>query len=157
MNRRDFQGALMAALAPAWAGAQPRQDPDNLPGRLQAIEAASGGQLGVALLDTGSKVLQGHRLDERFPLCSTFKWLAAARVLRGVDAGQERLDRRIRFGREALVPHAPVTSRHAGSTAGLTLAQLCEAAIVESDNTAANLILQSYGGPAELTRFARAG
>ncbi len=120
-----------------------------------ALEADVGGRLGVAILDTATGALQGHRLDERFPLCSTFKWLAAAAVLRRVDQGLEQLDRRIRFGTEALVPHAPVTSLHAGRPEGLSVAELCAAAVLESDNPAANLLLTSFGGPAALTAFAR--
>ena len=38
----------------------------------------------------------------------------------------------------------------------MTLAELCEAAITLSDNTAGNLLLASFGGPAGLTAFARA-
>jgi beta-lactamase class A len=87
-------------------------------------------------------------------MCSTFKWLAAAHVLQRVDAGQERLERRIRYGEEVLKPHSPVTSRHVGEV-GMTLAELCHATITVSDNAAGNLILDSFGGPAGLTRFAR--
>jgi beta-lactamase class A len=87
-------------------------------------------------------------------MCSTFKFLAAALVLARVDAGQERLDRRVVVTREALLKWAPVTSKHVGG-AGMTVAELCEAAITVSDNTAANLLLASAGGPAGVTAFAR--
>jgi beta-lactamase class A len=99
--------------------------------------------------------LQGHRLDERFPMCSTFMWLAAACVLSRVDAAQERLDRRIRFGREALVSYSPVAKQHADGS-GMTVGELCEAAVTVSDNATANLLLASFGGPAALTRYLRA-
>ena len=51
------------------------------------IETASGGRLGVAVL-RASYEMKGSRLDERFPMCSTFKWLAAASVLHRVDASR---------------------------------------------------------------------
>ena len=35
------------------------------------------------------------------------------------------------------------------------MAEICEAALTQSDNTAGNKILQSIGGPEALTRFAR--
>ena len=44
--------------------------------------------------------------------------------------------------------------RHADGN-GMTLAALCHAAITESDNAAANLILHTLGGPKGLTQFAR--
>jgi beta-lactamase class A len=108
----------------------------------------------VAIVDTADGRIQGHRLDERFPMCSTFKWLAAALVLQRVDGGQGRLDRRIAFGADVLLPNSPVTSKHAGG-GGMTLAELCEATITVSDNAAANLILGRFGGPAALTQYAR--
>lgn len=157
MDRRRFNHLLAGALAggsPLWARAQ--QNASNRPQATpwEEIEAAAAGRLGVAVLDTADGRLEGHRLDERFPMCSTFKWLASALVLHRVDRGQERLERRIRFGREVLVPHSPVTSKHVGAS-GMTLAELCEATITVSDNAAGNLILKSFGGPAALTGYAR--
>ena len=117
------------------------------------VEHAVRGRLGVAVLDTGTGTLVGHRLDERFPMCSSFKFLAAALVLARVDAGAERLERRVPIRREDLLDYAPVSAGHVGDT--LSVAQLCEAAVAVSDNTAANLLLADVGGPAALTRFLR--
>ncbi|MCB4822362.1 class A beta-lactamase [Roseicella aerolata] len=128
--------------------------PAGLAPEVARIEAESGGRLGLAVLDTGSGARFGHRAAERFPMCSTFKLLAAGAVLARVDAGQERLDRRLRFGREDLVTYSPVTGPRAGGE-GMTLAELCEAAMTLSDNTAGNLLLSVIGGPAGLTDFAR--
>lgn len=153
MNRRDFQLQLAATVS---AFALPGcAQPPRSPGQDQpwaAIETRSGGRLGVAVLQADGRI-EGHALDERFPMCSTFKWLAAAHVLQRVDRGIERLDRRVRFGREALVPHSPVAEKHVGE--GMTLGELCHATITTSDNAAGNLILASYGGPQGLTAYAR--
>jgi beta-lactamase class A len=151
MNRRRFLQQPMAWGVLGLAGPVIAQPPQNL---WREIERSAGGRLGVAVLDMADGRLHGHRLDERFPMCSTFKWLAAACVLNRVDAGQERLDRRIRFGREALVSYAPVAEKHADGS-GMTVGELCEAAVTVSDNAAANLLLKSFGGPAGLTRYVR--
>lgn len=116
-----------------------------------AIEAASGGRIGVAVLDTGSGRRMAWRVDERFPMCSTFKLLAAAFVLARVDRGAERLDRVAAIDHAAGVGYAPITSK----ADALTVSALCAAAVSRSDNGAANLLLASFGGPAALTRFAR--
>jgi beta-lactamase class A len=153
ISRRSFaQGAYglafamtqvrpVCALAPA------------LPTDLARIEAASGGRLGVAVLDSGTGAQAGHRAGERFPLCSTFKLLAAAALLSRVDAGDERLDRQVRFEARDLVTYSPVTQHRAGE--GMTLEEICAAAITMSDNTAGNLLLAAIGGPPGLTRYAR--
>ena len=161
MDRRRFAQAAIA-LAGAWpvakalGGGKPTQKiwGEMQAERWKAIESRVGGRLGIAALDTATGELAGQRLDERFPMCSTFKSLAAALVLARVDAGEDRLDRRIVVTRADLLEWAPVTSKRVGS-AGMTLAELCEAAITVSDNTAANLLLASAGGPAGVTAFVR--
>jgi beta-lactamase class A len=156
MNRRDLlKGALMGAsvlaLGPAFARTA---DAGDVAARLAALERRHGGRLGVAVLDTGSGRRIAHRGDERFLLCSTFKLLAVAAVLARVDRGAERLDRRVVFGKEVLLDYAPVTRMRVG-TPGMRMDQLCQAAITLSDNTAANLLLASMGGPAAVTAFVR--
>jgi beta-lactamase class A len=121
---------------------------------LAELERRNGGRLGVAVLDTASGRQAGHRGDERFPLCSTFKFLAAAFVLARVDRGDERLDRRVVFSDKDLVTYSPVTKEHVGP-AGMSMAEVCDAAVTLSDNTAGNLMLASFGGPSALTHYAR--
>jgi len=160
MNRRNMvrggaalAGAWPVARALAWSEEAQKNLGQVDSGRWPAIEAAVAGRLGVAVLDTATGALSGHRLDERFPMCSTFKALAAALVLARVDAGQESLARRVPIASADLMAWAPVSRKHVG--ASLSVAELCEAAITVSDNTAANLLLASVGGPSALTAFLR--
>ena len=88
-------------------------------------------------------------------MCSTFKVLACAAVLARVDAGLDSLSRRIRFEAGDLVTYSPVTKDRTGGD-GMTLAELCEAGITQSDNTAGNLMLASLSGPSGVTAYARA-
>lgn len=118
------------------------------------LEKRHGGRLGVAVLDTAQGTVIQHRGDERFALCSTHKFLSAAFVLSRVDLRVEDLNRRVDFGKAALVPYSPITSQHMDGN-GLTVGELCEAALTLSDNTAANLLLKSFGGPTALTRYVR--
>lgn len=119
-----------------------------------AIERRAGGRLGVVILDTDNGASIGSRENERFALCSTFKWIAAAAVLARVDAGTARLDQRVRYGRSDLLDYSPVTSASVAQ-GYMTLGALCSAAVRVSDNTAANLMLEMIGGPAGLTRYIR--
>jgi beta-lactamase class A len=122
--------------------------------RIAAIEQRTGGRIGVAVLDTGSGKRLDYRSEERFPMCSTFKFLAAAAVLKRVDGGQEKLDRFVSYGAKDILEYAPVTKAHLND-GGMTLAALCAAAIEQSDNTAGNLLLDTIGGSVGLTKFAR--
>lgn len=118
-----------------------------------ALEGEGRGRLGLAVLDTGTGARFAHRADERFPLCSTFKLPLAAAVLRRVDLGRERLDRRVAVSARDIVAHSPFTETRVGGSAAV--AELCRATMTESDNAAANLLLPAVGGPPGLTRFMR--
>lgn len=144
-DRRAVLAGVTAALAPGRAHAR---EP------LAGIEARTGGRLGVAALDTATGARLAHRAGERFPMCSTFKAMAVAAALERVEDGADRLDRFVRFGPSDLLPYAPVTREHVGD-GGMTLEALCAAAIEVSDNTAANLVLASIGGPEGWTAFVR--
>lgn len=154
LSRRLFTTSTCLTLMAGCATAQEDARSASLHARCQALEAQAQGRLGVDIIDTATGQHWGWRADERFMLLSSFKLLASALVLHRVDQGLESLERRIAYPRSALVPWSPVTELHADG-AGLSLGALCAATITTSDNTAANLILQSYGGPAALTAYAR--
>jgi len=122
--------------------------------QIAAIEARLGGRIGVAGLDTGNGKRIDYRAEERFPLCSTFKFLAAAAVLKRVDEKKDKLDRFVSYDAKDILEYAPVTKAHLGN-GGMTLDALCAAAIEQSDNTGGNLLLEAIGGPVGLTNFAR--
>jgi beta-lactamase class A len=122
--------------------------------QMAAIEARVGGRIGVAALDTGSGKRVEYRAEDRFPMCSTFKFLAAAAVLKSVDEKKDKLDRFVSYDATQILEYAPVTKAHL-KDGGMTLGALCAAAIEQSDNTAGNLLLDAFGGPSRLTNFVR--
>jgi beta-lactamase class A len=157
IDRRQVLTALAAlpvlSSAASTASAATVRMTSGISRGIAALEARSGGRLGVSVLCTGTGKAFAHRGDERFALCSTFKALVAGLVLKRVDQGLERLDRRIAYGPGVLVSHSPATEKHVGQ--GMTVGALCEATVTLSDNAAANLLLLSFGGPPALTAFVR--
>ncbi|WP_182481872.1 class A beta-lactamase [Henriciella algicola] len=134
----------MAACASARAPDRP----------LAGLERESLGEFGVVALEVGGRERLSHRADERFAMCSTFKWLLGALILRDADRDTGLLDRRIAISDADLVFHSPVTRQHVGS-AGLSVSELCAATIKTSDNTAANLLLAGLDGPEGFTQRLR--
>lgn len=124
------------------------------PAELAAYEHDTGGRVGLFVHDlkTGGKL--AWRSDERFVMCSTFKASLAARVLQRVDRGEERLDRVIHYGPKDLFAYAPVARANVAK-GGLPVEEMCRAAVELSDNTCANLLLASIGGPAAMSAFWR--
>ena len=146
-RRRFVAGTALSLAAIPFARASGRSP-------FAAIEANAGGRVGVMVRDTGNGDEMLYRPDERFAMCSTFKWLLAAMILSRVDLGEASLEEVIRYDASDLLDYSPVTGRHVEEGA-LTVAELCRAAVTVSDNAAANLLLERVGGPSGLTAFLR--
>ncbi|WP_199511394.1 class A beta-lactamase [Nucisporomicrobium flavum] len=131
-----------------------------LPGAARAtsglpdLERRYAARIGAYALDTGNGRVVRHRSSELFPLLSTFKVIASAAVLdRARHCEPGLMDRVIHYSADDLVSYSPITEQHVED--GMTVAELCRAAITYSDNTAGNLILDRIGGPAGVTRYVR--
>lgn len=117
--------------------------------RLAAIERASGGRLGVALLDARGRTLFANRANERFAMCSTFKLALAAMYADGSDRTPLRLTR------ADLMGNSPYSEQMVTS-GEMSIEGAAEHIVTDSDNAAANLLLRRLGGPAVYTRRVRA-
>ncbi|GAB2931018.1 class A beta-lactamase [Nonomuraea fastidiosa] len=121
---------------------------------LRALEASFKGRIGAYAIDTATGRTVGYRSGERFPLLSTFKALACGATLHKARTSEPGLmNKRVKWTAADLKPHSPTTEKHVKD--GLTVAQLCKAAITLSDNTAGNMVLKQIGGPAGLTKYLR--
>lgn len=157
INRRQALRIASAGLLAATTGVQAMQVRPSFASTTKALadlERSVGARLGVALLDTASGQTTGHRMDERFAMCSTFKLPLAGAVLREIDQGRLRGDQWVPYAQADMVAHAPVTSQHL-ARGGMTVAALAEAAQTTSDNVAANVLLKLIGGPTGFTAILR--
>lgn len=154
LSRRDAALSLLSlgflVGAPACAKA-PLEE--SWRARLAEIEARRGGRIGVAAVDLQSGQTLAHRGEERFAMCSTFKWILGGLVLSRVEAGVEQLNREIEISADDIVMHAPTTGPAVGQR--LSVETLCAATIANSDNPAANILLRSLGGPEGFTQALR--
>ena len=148
--------AVLAGCSTGGAPAGPAAPPDRTvldPAALDELERRSGRRIGLVVLDTGTGQAVRHRADTRVLMCSTAKVLIVAAILRRRLDDPGLLERTVRYTRADLLSYAPTTTRSVDT--GMTVAALCEAAIVVSDNTAANLLTGLLGGPAATTAFVR--
>ena len=99
-------------------------------------------RLGACILDTATGRSVGHRMDERFAMCSTFKLALAAASFLDAQAGRLDLDALIAFTAEDLVVYSPVTQTRVGDK-GMRIRELMEAAVMTSDNSAANFLIDA--------------
>ncbi|MCG5220861.1 class A beta-lactamase [Streptosporangium sp. KLBMP 9127] len=150
-------GALGAGTASA---ATVVAAPTAVPGEAQVkrdlrrLEESFKGRIGAYAIDTATGKTLTYRAGERFPLLSTFKApLCAAVLLKARTSAPGLMNKRIKWTAADMKPNSPVTEKHVED--GLTVAQLCEAAITMSDGTASNLLLKQIGGPAGMTKYFR--
>ncbi|MFE2214521.1 class A beta-lactamase [Streptomyces canus] len=145
---------LAAGTATVLTGTTAYAAADDVTARLRALEERYDARLGVFAHHLATQRSVSFRAGERFPMCSVFKALAAAAVLRDLDRDGEVLARRIHYTEDDLViPGSDQTAAHLAE--GMTIAELAEVAITYSDNAAGNLLLRELGGPTAITRFAR--
>ncbi|MFJ8728521.1 class A beta-lactamase [Streptomyces bauhiniae] len=141
--------AAATAAAPAFAAsngpAAPRPE-------LAELEKRYGARLGVYAHNPRTGATVAYRADEPFAMCSTFKAIAAAAVLRD-HGGRAALGEVIHYPPADILANSEQTRAH--QETGMALGDVCAAAIQYSDNTAGNLMLRRIGGPAGLTRFFR--
>ncbi len=126
---------------------------DPLRDKIDEVEARLGVRVGVSILEPNGEARWGYRDHERFPLMSTFKTLACAKLLDDAEAGRVDLHHPVAVTEASLVTYSPVVEDYVGRS--LTLEQACRATMLTSDNSAANIVLAHIDGPTGLTAFLR--
>ncbi|MGY1653407.1 class A beta-lactamase [Geodermatophilus sp. SYSU D01119] len=141
-------GSPSTAAPPATTTSTATSTPaPDMSAEFAALEARFDARLGVFAVDTGSGATLEHRADERFAYASTVKALAAGALLARTSPAD--LQRPVPVTPADLTTaYSPVTGTRVGQS--MTLAELCDAAVRFSDNTALNLLLRELGGPAGL-------
>lgn len=149
MFRLTLVTALIAISLPSYAISQQLK----VQTELAQLEHASGGRLGVYAINTMNNTVIQYHANQRFPMCSTFKAIAVAAVLKQSTLNPTLLQQKISYQKKDLVTYSPITEKHLAE--GMTVAQLCEAAVEYSDNGATNLLLKKMGGPTAVNVFTR--
>lgn len=154
MTTRRTVLAGAGALVAAGCVLSPGGRPSETAARLAAIEAGLGGaRLGVFAIDSGTQAFIAHREDERFAMCSTFKWLLAAAILKRAEEGSQALDQAIEIRAADILGNSPRTEAALARGGAMTVEELCEAAVTVSDNAAANHLFARLAGPKGLLIF----
>ena len=141
----NLLGVSIPSFASAKAGSVQKQ--------VANLETASGGRLGIAAINLGNNERIQYHANESFPMGCTSKVIGVAAILKQSMRNRQLLHERIHYTKNDLTNWTPITAKHVQD--GMTVAELCAAAISYSDNTAMNLLTQKLGGPKGLNTFAR--
>ncbi len=118
---------------------------------IEEIEQKYNAKIGVGVLNTENRSLWDYRGSERFPLVSTFKTIACAKLLKDSELSPTLLEETVVVSEMDIIQHSPVLEKHIGAVVNLEKA--CMAMMKTSDNTAANIVVNSAGGTIEITHF----
>ncbi|MBI5339509.1 MAG: class A beta-lactamase [Mycolicibacterium rufum] len=153
-------GLSLAGLAgcartpqPPTSSSDPAEPLPPVTDRIDALRRRHNAEIGLYAvdLDSGREIAVGD--GDTYALCSTFKAYASAAILQRAQQGRLSLTDAVPVERTDIQPHSPVTEPRVGTP--MTLAELCQAALQQSDNAAGNLLLRTLGGPPAITEFAR--
>ena len=145
--------AAVAASSENLALAQPADPPSSLEASIQGLEQKNNRAIGVFATNLATGKTVAHRAQDSFAMCSTFKGYLSARVLQMAQRGELSIDDRLFVDPAAILPNSPVTEPRAGTE--MSIAELCQAVLQQSDNAGANILLNRIGGPPAITAFAR--
>lgn len=153
MSYRVFFSVTLLSVIGISTAAFCGQEGRSVQALLARLEASTGGRLGIAAINTGTNQRIQYRANEYFPMGCTSKVIGVAAILKKSMKDNQLLSHKIQYIKADLLNWAPVTKQHLAE--GMTIGELCAAAISYSDNTAMNLLTKQLGGPAGLNAFAR--
>ena len=124
----------------------------SLQNKMTQMELTYGGKISFSAINTSDNKRLKYNANERFPMCSTYKFMLVAAVLKKSMKNPAFLQKQVLYDQDDLITYSPVTKEHL--SAGMSIEALCYAAIL-SDNTAANLLIKELGGITSVNKFAR--
>jgi beta-lactamase class A len=136
---------LLATLVPTQKSSQ----------SLAQLDAATPGRLGAFVTD--GKRVAASRPDERFSLQSVMKLVVAMAAFDAIDRGKLTLATKFTVGyKDMSMSHQPLAERVGpGKTTVVTVRELIELAVQQSDSMAADVLVDKLGGIGVVQSFLR--
>lgn len=147
-----FICAIVAIFSCSFSNASGQQ---TLRQQIADIAGNISGKVGVyaRVLETNDTV--SFNRDEKFPMQSVYKFPVAMAMLKQVDAGKFRIDQPIKILKSDLTTdgHSPIREKYPHGNVSLTLRELLDYNIRESDGSACDILFKLMGGPAKVNAY----
>jgi beta-lactamase class A len=140
-------GVLLVAVQAGWCARAVAQA--ALQRQIREIAAGAQGKVSVACSLPGTDLNCDLNPHAHPPMQSVFKLPLAMAVLHMVDQGKLRLDAPVRFLPADRIPNAysPLQQKYPNAGVDVPLREMLRLTVSESDNVAADILLQLAGGP----------
>jgi len=123
---------------------------------IERVATKLAGRIGFAAQEIGGEDVIAFNGGETFVMASTYKVAIAAAVLDRVDRGELRLDQMVDVTLDMMmIGDAALNGTFVHPGLQLSIANLIEVMITESDNTATDISMGLAGGPAAVTKYLR--
>lgn len=146
--------SLVSFCLSTLASTQPIK-PTLIQEKLAELETSMGGRLGISAVNTANNMYIQYHAGERFPMGCTSKVMGVSAILKKSITDHSLLQQKMTYTKKDLdlAEWVPVTQKHLAT--GMTIFELCGAAIMQSDNAAMNILMKKLGGPGAVNAFAR--
>lgn len=156
MSQLAFSSRVIVAVFILLIAQMTRADQAAVIAEIGRHAEAAGVTIGVSALHLESGRRIRVNADQKFPLASTYKVPMAAYALHLVSQDALSLDQLIAVEPEDLVISSPITRLFPHPGIQLSLLNLLEATLIQSDNTATDVLLRTIGGGGAVTDWLRA-
>lgn len=130
------------------------QTTDSLRQEIQQIVSTKNAVVGVSIVRDDRKDILSVNGDSRFPMQSVFKFHIALAVLSEIDKGKFSFNQKIKIEKKDLLPnlYSPLRDKYPDG-ASLTISEILEYTVSQSDNVGCEVLLRLIGGPQAIEKY----
>jgi len=152
LSDTEAETASVASPTPGTASLPEAKPDTELQKQLERIAADAKGKVGVyaLLIETGAAA--GLNADQHFPMQSVYKLPISMAVMQQVEAGKINLEEKAGVAKSDFVSpgqHSPIRDKYPNGTE-LSVKELIQYAISESDGTASDVLMNLAGGASKV-------
>lgn len=129
---------------------------DILRMKIDSLLSGKDAVVGVAVWDDDGKEIVSLNGDMHFPMQSVFKLHISLVMLSEIDKGRFSADQKIRIDKKDLLPvtWSPIRDKYPDGCE-LTIAEIIDYTVAQSDNNGCDILLRMLGGPAVVEDYFR--
>jgi beta-lactamase class A len=124
---------------------------------ISKMAAAFNGKVGISVLNikTGERINVNE--NQRFPMQSVYKFPLAITVFDQIDKGKLQLDQKMNLSKADLLPdtHSPLREAYPEGKANITLREIIERTVAQSDNNGCDYLFRLLGGVKPVDDFVK--
>jgi beta-lactamase class A len=130
------------------------QNLDSLRLKIQRIVSPKSAEVGIAIMSDNGKDTLSINGDKHLPMQSVFKFHIALALLSEIDKGKFSLQQKVTIKQNELLPdlYSPIREKYPQGVT-LTLAEITEYTVSQSDNVGCDVLLRLLGGPSAVEKY----